>query len=111
MLRQLLRAAQVCGQDLAPFRQALLVPQQYCAFCDAPFAKPTGLASTGARHFDRVIDDLLRLDSARRAQDDQKSLAARLSRYSVPVGPGTSTIPYLSHRVRFNCSGGCQSGR
>lgn len=25
-----------CGQSLAPFRQARLVPQQYCAFCDAP---------------------------------------------------------------------------
>ena len=51
---------------------------------------------------ERLIDDLLRLDSAGRAQDDRKSLAARLSRYSVPVGPGTSTIPYLSHRVRYN---------
>ena len=91
-----------CGQGLAPFRQARLVPQQYCAFCDAPIAKPTGPASTGARRLERLIDDLLRLDSAGRAQDDRKSLAARLSRYSVPVGRGTSTIPYLPHRVRYN---------
>ena len=91
-----------CGQGLAPFRQARLVPQQYCAFCDAPLAKLTGPASTGARRFERLIDDLLRLDSAGRAHDDRKSLAARLSRYSVPVGPGTSTIPYLSHRVRYH---------
>lgn len=91
-----------CGQGLAPFRRDRLVPQQYCAFCDASLAKPTGPASTGARRLERLIDDLLRLDSAGRAQDDRKSLAARLSRYSVPVGPGASTIPYLSHRVRYN---------
>lgn len=48
------------------------------------------------------MDDLLRLDSAGRAQDDRKSLAARLARYPVPVGPGTSTIPVLSHRVRYD---------
>jgi hypothetical protein len=91
-----------CGQGLAPFRQARLVPQQYCAFCDAPLAKPTGPASTGARRLERLIDDLLRLDSAGRAQDDRKPLAARLSRYSVPVGPGTSKLPHLSQRFRYN---------
>ena len=91
-----------CGQGLAPFRQARLLPQQYCAFCDAPLAKPTGPASPGARRLERLIDDLLRLDTAGRAPDDRKSLAARLARYPVPVGPGTSTIPYLSHRIRHD---------
>ncbi len=91
-----------CGQGLAPFLQARLVPQQYCAFCDAPLAKPTGPASPGARRLERLIDDLLRLDSAGRAQDDRKSLSVRLARYPVPVGPATSTIPYLSHRIRHD---------
>jgi hypothetical protein len=91
-----------CDQGLAPFRQARLVPQQYCAFCDAPLAKPTGPASPGARRLERLIDDLLRLDTAGRAPDDRKSLAARLMRYPVPVGPTTSTIPFLSHRVRHD---------
>jgi hypothetical protein len=91
-----------CGQGIAPLRQARLVPQQYCAFCDAPIAKPTGPASTGVRRLERLIDDLLRLDSAGRAQDDRKSLAARLAKYPVPVGPGTSTIPHLSHALRYN---------
>jgi hypothetical protein len=91
-----------CGQGLAPFRQARLVPQQYCAFCDAPLAKPTGPASPDARRIERLMDDLLRLDSAGRAPDDRKSLAARLARYPVPVGPTTSTIPHLSHRIRYD---------
>ena len=91
-----------CGQGLAPFRQARLVPQQYCAFCDAPLAKPTGPASPGARRIERLMDDLLRLDSAGRAPDDRKSLAARLARYPVPVGPTTSTITHLSHRIRYD---------
>lgn len=91
-----------CGQGLAPFRQTRLVPQQHCAFCDAPLAKPTGPASPGARRLERLIDDLLRLDSAGRALDDRKSLAARLMRYPVPVGPTTSTIPFLSHLVRHD---------
>lgn len=91
-----------CGQSLAPFRQARLVPQQYCAFCDAPLAKPTGPASTGARRLERLIDDLLRLDSAGRAQDDRKSLAVQLMKHPVPVRTATSTVPFLSHRVRYN---------
>lgn len=91
-----------CGLGLAPFRQARLLPQQYCAFCDAALAKPTGPASPGTRRIERLMDDLLRLDSAGRTLDDRKSLAARLARYPVPVGPGTSTIPYLSHRVRYD---------
>jgi hypothetical protein len=91
-----------CGLGLAPFRQARLLPQQYCAFCDAPLAKLTGPASPGARRLERLMDDLLRLDSAGRAQDDRKSLSVRLARYPVPVGPATSTIPYLSHRVRYD---------
>lgn len=91
-----------CGQGLAPFRQARLVPQQYCAFCDAPLAKPTSPASPVARRIERLIDDLLRLDSAGRSQGDRKSLAARLARYPVPVGSAISTIPYLSHRVRYD---------
>ena len=91
-----------CGQSLAPFRQARLVPQQYCAFCDAPLAKPTGPASTGARRLERLIDDLLRLDSAERAQDDRKSLAVQLMKHPVPVRTATSTVPFLSHRVRYN---------
>jgi hypothetical protein len=89
-----------CDQGLAPFRQARLVPQQYCAFCDAPLAKPTGPASTGARRLERLIDDLLRLDSAGCAQEDRKSRVARLARHPVPVGPATSTILDLPHRVR-----------
>jgi len=91
-----------CGQSLAPFRQARLVPQQYCAFCDAPLAKPTGPASTGARRLERLIDDLLRLDSAERAQDDRKSLAVQLMKHPVPVRTATSTVPFLSHRVRYD---------
>ncbi len=91
-----------CDQGLAPFRQARLVPQQYCAFCDAPLSKPAGPASPGARRLERLMDDLLRLESAGRALDDRKSLAARLARYPVPVGPEKSTIPYLSHRIRYD---------
>ncbi len=91
-----------CGLGLAPFRQARLLPQQYCAFCDASLAKPTGPASPGARRLERLMDDLLRLDSAGRAQDGRKSLAVRLARYPVPVGSAISTIPYLSHRVRYD---------
>jgi hypothetical protein len=91
-----------CGQGLAPFLQARLVPQQYCAFCDAPLAKPTGPASPGARRLERLMDDLLRLDSAGRPYGDRKSHAARLARYPVPVGPTTSTIPRLSHRIRYD---------
>ena len=91
-----------CGQSLAPLLQTRLVPQQYCAFCDAPLAKPTGPASPGARRLERLMDDLLRLDSADRAYGDRKSHAARLARYPVPVGPTTSTIPHLSNRIRYD---------
>ena len=91
-----------CGQGLAPFSRDRLVPQQYCALCDASLAKPTDPANSRARHLERLIDDLLRLDSAGRAHDDRKSLAARLARYPVPVGSAISTIPYLSHRVRYD---------
>jgi hypothetical protein len=78
------------------------VPQQYCAFCDAPLAKPTGPASTSARRLERLIDDLLRVETAARAQDDRKSFVERLARCPVAVGPATSTIPHLSHRVRHD---------
>ena len=91
-----------CGQGLAPFRQARLVPQQYCAFCNAPLAKPTGPANTSARRLERLIDDLLRLDSAGRTQDDRKSLAVQLMKHQVPVGTTISSIPFLSHRVRYD---------
>lgn len=91
-----------CGQGLAPFRRDRLVPQQYCAYCDASLAKPTDPVNSGARRLERLIDDLLRLDSAGRAHDDRKSLAERLARCPVPVGPKTSTIPHLSQRVRHD---------
>lgn len=91
-----------CGLGLAPFKRDRLVPQQYCAFCDAHLAKPTGAASPDARRLERLIDDLLRIDTVGRAHDDRRSLAARIAKYPVPVGPGTSTIPYLSHRVRYD---------
>ena len=91
-----------CGQGLAPFRQAHLVPQQYCAFCDAPLAKPTGPASTAARRIERLIDDFVRLDSAGRVQDDRKSLAERLARCPVPICAARSTIPHLSHALRHH---------
>lgn len=91
-----------CGLGLAPFRQARLVPQQYCTFCDAPLAKQTGPASTSARRLERLIDDLLRLESAGRTQDDRKSLAVQLMKQPVPVGTAISTIPFLSHRVRYD---------
>jgi hypothetical protein len=91
-----------CGQGLAPFRRDRLVPQQYCAFCDASLAKPTDPANSGARCLERLIDDLLRLDSAARAHGDRKSLIERLARCPVPVGSTTSTIPRLSYRVRHD---------
>ena len=91
-----------CGQGLAPFGRDRLVPQQYCAFCDASLAKPTDPANSGARRLERLIDDLLRLDSAARARGDRNSLTERLARCPVPVGPTTSTIPRLSHRVRHD---------
>jgi hypothetical protein len=90
-----------CEEGLAPFRQARLVQQQYCAFCGTPLARPNGPAITGARRLERLIDDLLRLDSAGRAQDDRKSLAVRFMKHPVPVGTAISTIPFLSHRVRY----------
>lgn len=91
-----------CGQGLAPFRQARLVPQQYCAFCDAPLTKPTGMVGQGIRRLERLVDDLLRLDSAGCAQDDRKSLAVQLTKHPVPLGTAISTIPFLSHRVRYD---------
>ena len=91
-----------CGQGLSPFRQDRLVSQQYCAFCDAPLAKPTDPANPAARRLERLIDDLLRLDPVGRAHGDRKSLSERLARCPVPVGPATSTIPHLSHRVRYD---------
>jgi hypothetical protein len=36
------------------------------------------------------------------AKDDRKSLAERLAKCQVPVGTATSTIPFLSHRVRYH---------
>jgi hypothetical protein len=100
-----------CGQGIAPFRQARLVPQQNCAFCGTPLAKPTGQANTGARRLERLIDDVLRLDSAGRAQDDRKHLAARLSRYSLPVGPGTSKLPICRSGFATIFSGGFRKGQ
>lgn len=91
-----------CGQGLAPFKRDRLVPQQYCAFCDAHLAKPTGPASPGARRLERLIDDLLRLDTTGRAPGERKTLPERLATYPVPVGRTTSTIPHLSHRVRHD---------
>lgn len=91
-----------CGQGLAPFKQARLMSQQTCAFCDAPLAKPTGIVGQGIRRLERLIDDLVRLDTAGRAQDDQKSLAARLAIYPVPAGAKRSTLPHLSHALRHH---------
>jgi len=95
-----------CGQGLAPFRRNRLVSQQYCAFCDAPLAKPTDPANPGARRLARLIDDLLRLDTVGRAlgvgRGKRKTLPERLAICPVPVGTTTSTIPQLSHRVRHD---------
>ncbi|MCA3459103.1 MAG: TniQ family protein [Rhodobacter sp.] len=95
-----------CGQGLAPFRQDRLVSQQYCAFCDAPLAKPTDPANPGARRLERLIDDLLRLDTAGLAlgvgRGKRKTLPERIAICPVPVGTTTSTIPQLSHRVRHD---------
>lgn len=91
-----------CGQGLAPFKQARLMLQQTCALCDAPLAKPTGIVGQGIRRLERLIDDLVRLDRVGRAQDDQKSLAARLARCPVPIGAARSTLPHLPHRVRHD---------
>ncbi len=91
-----------CGQGLAPFKQARIVSQQNCAFCEAPLAKPTGPVSQGARRLERLIDDLLRLDTIGRAQDDRKSLDERLARCPVPISAARSTIPHPSHRFRHD---------
>jgi len=91
-----------CGQGLAPFKQARLVSQQTCAFCDAPLAKPTGAVGQGISRLERLIDDLVRLDTAGRAQGDRKSLAARFAKCPVPVGAARSTIPHLSHALRHD---------
>ena len=95
-----------CGQGLAPFRQDRLVSQQYCAFCDAPLAKPTDPANPGARRLERLIDDLLRLDTAGLAlgvgRGKRKTLPERIAICPVPVGTTTSTIPQLSHRIRHD---------
>ena len=91
-----------CGQGLAPFRQARLMSQQTCVFCDAPLTKPTGMVGQGIRRLERLVDDLVRLDTAGRVQDDQKSLAARLVKFPVPVGSARSTLPHLSHALRHD---------
>lgn len=87
---------------LARFRQARLVQQQYCAFCDAPLAKLTDPVSQGEMRLERLIDELLRLDTAECAQDDRKFLAARLMKHPVPVGAARSTLPRLSHALRHD---------
>lgn len=79
-----------------------MMSQQTSAFCDAPLAKPTGLVGQGKSRLERLIDGLVGLDTAGRAQDDQKSLAARHSKYPAPVGAARSTMPSPSHRVRYN---------
>lgn len=99
---QLLDRCPSCGQGLAPFKQARIVSQQHCGFCDAPLAKPTGAVSQGVRRLERLIDDLLHLDTTGRAQDDRKSLPARFAKCPVPVGRATSTIPHLSHALRHD---------
>lgn len=91
-----------CGQGLAPFRRDRLVPQQYCAFCDAPLAQPTGPTSPGTRRLERLIDDLLRLHRTGQACTDRTSLPERLAECPLPVGTTPSTIPHLSHRVRHD---------
>lgn len=91
-----------CGQGLAPFRRDRLVPQQYCVFCDASLAKTTDPANPGARRLERLIDDLLRLDTAGHALGERKTVPERLATFPVPVGTTTSTIPHLSHRVRHD---------
>lgn len=100
-----------CGQSLAPFRQARLMSQQICVFCDAPLTKPTGMVGQGIRRLERLVDDLVRLDTAGRAQDDQKSLAARLAKCPVPVGRARSTLPHLSHALRHDFFRGLSEGR
>lgn len=91
-----------CGQGLTPFKQARIVSQQNCASCDAPLTKPTGPVSPGTRRLERLIDDLLRLDTTGRAQGDRKSFAKRLAKCPVPTTAAKSTIVYLSHRVRHD---------
>lgn len=90
-----------CGQGLAPFRQARLMSQQTCVFCDAPLTKPTGMVSQGIRRLERLVDDLVRLDTAGRVQD-QGSVATRLAKFPVPVGRARSTLPHLSHALRHD---------
>ncbi len=95
-----------CGQGLAPFKRDHLLPQQYCTFCDSHLAKPTDPARPGARRLERLIDDLLRLDTAGRAlgvgRGERKTLPARIAICPMPIGMTTSTIPHLSHRVRHD---------
>ena len=100
-----------CGQGPAPFKQARLMSQQTCAFCDAPLAKPTDIVGQGKRRLERLIDDLLRLDTGGRAQDDQKSLAARLAISPVPPRAKRSTLPHLTHALRHHLFRRLSEGR
>lgn len=54
--------------------------QQTCAFCDAPLTKLTGIVGQGIRRLERLIDDLVRLNSGG-ARRTTRSLSQRGLRY------------------------------
>ena len=91
-----------CGQGPAPFRRDRLVPQQYCAFCDAHLGRSTGPTSPGIRCLERLIDDLLRLHIAGQACAERKSLPEMLAMCPVPISSAKTSIWRVSHRARHD---------
>ena len=90
-----------CGRGLAPFSQNRLVPHQFCAVCGAALCKRTGPATSGVRHLERLIDDLLRLHAAGHWMTGRQSLPDLLGSPCFQFGGKRMSIARLSHRDRY----------
>ncbi len=90
-----------CGHGLAPFSQKRLVPHQICASCGAALCKRTRPAAAGARHLERLIDDLLRLHAAGHRMAEGRSLPDLLGSACFQFGRRPMSIARLPHRDRY----------
>ncbi|MEE4640110.1 MAG: TniQ family protein [Wenzhouxiangella sp.] len=90
-----------CRAGIAPFAQARLVGQRFCAFCGADLAVATGRASHGIRRAERLIDDLLRLHQTGHRARSGRSILTLLGSGSFRSGKISRPLSRMALRDRL----------
>ena len=83
--------------DLAPFSQKSLVPHQICALCGRGALQNNPSATTGVRHLERLIDDLLRMITAGLRMAAGRSLSDLLGSACFQFSKQRMSIARLPH--------------